>query len=116
MTPYRFQRGETIVLALDAVGATAQDLEIVSGVSAVLKKTVNGDGVPPATAPAAATCTVSTRPPAGGADGGWLLTIDAASSAQLAPGTYVTNAALELGAGGSIEKTDALFIRIEEST
>lgn len=112
---YRFQRGETIMIALEAIGATSDDIAGVASVGAVLKPTIGEQYVAPAPTPATATFSVTPRVAANGIGPGWDLSIDAATSAAIAPGLYATNAALTL-LSGAVEKTEALFIRIEEAT
>ena len=117
MNPYRFQRGETIVVMLQAVGANPSDLAIVDDVAAELKPADNSAFVPDvAVAPVAQCEVVAALAPTDPTQlPGWYLTIAAARSATLSPGTYVTNAVLTL-AGGSIEKTDPLFLQIDQAT
>jgi hypothetical protein len=116
-TIYGFQRGETISVMLEAVGATDADLAFVQSVAAVLKPASAGRAVPPRDTPAAATFSVAQH---GGDVGqgvaaGWTLTLSAETSDTLEPGSYVTNASLTL-VGGTVVKTEPLFIRIDPST
>lgn len=114
MRPYNFYRGETIRLFLEAVGASAEEMAIVTGASATLKLAL-GDAVPPAETPASATFSVSASVPSGDDPGGWYFTLSKAVSEDLEPGLYVTTARLEL-AGGDADLVDPIFLRIREST
>jgi len=116
VTPiYRYQRGETIVIYLEAVNPAPGALDMVEDVTAVLKQAINGRLVPPESAPVKATFAVA---PNGGGDtvgAGWTLTLDAVATAALDPGAYVTNAVLRF-VGGAVEKTEPLVIRIDQVT
>ena len=110
MTPYTYQRGETISLALDAItGDPAQ----VSAISAAMKAVPPGRSEAPASAPISASFTVAARPALGNDPAGWTLTIPALVSASLSPGAYVADAWLEV-AGGVIV-TDSVAIRLRQS-
>lgn len=111
---WTFQRGEDIAVPLAARGKTATDLAAFV-VSASLKRAGPSNSVPPADAPIAATFVAERRDDLAGVGAGWLLSIPAAVSATLAPGTYVTNAAVAVPGGGVI-KTDPLIIRIQAAT
>ena len=110
MTPYTYQRGETISLALDAITG---DPALVTAISAAMKAVPPGRSEAPATAPAAASFAVSARPASGNDPAGWTLTIPAAISANLSPGAYIADARLEV-AGGVIV-TDSVAIRLRQS-
>jgi hypothetical protein len=110
MTPYTFQRGETISIALDAVSGNPLD---VSAISAQLKAVPPGRSSVPAGAPVAATFVMLIRPAAGSIPPGWTLVISAATSATLPPGAYLADARLEV-AGGVIV-TESVAIRIRQS-
>ena len=110
MTPYIFQRGETISLALDTVSG---DPVSVSGLTARMKTVPPGRTSIPADSPVAADFTVTARAAAGDNPAGWTLTIVAADSALLAPGAYLADARIEV-AGGVIV-TQSVAIRIRES-
>ena len=110
MTPYIFQHGETVSLALDAV--TGDPLS-VTAIDAVLKAVPPGRTGVPEGAPVAAIFAVSPRVAVGDTPPGWTLTISAATSATLAPGTYLADARLEV-AGGVIV-TEPVAIRIKPS-
>ena len=110
MTPYTYQRGETISLALDAVTG---DLTQVTAISAAMKAVPPGRSEAPVTAPVAASFAITARPALGNEPGGWTLTIPALVSASLSPGAYVADARLEV-AGGVIV-TDSVAIRLRQS-
>jgi hypothetical protein len=110
MTPYIFQRGETISLALDAVTG---DPLTVTGISVVMKAIPPGRTGVSQDTPVAANFSISPRAAAGDIPPGWTLTIDAATSAMLPPGAYLADARLEV-AGGVIV-TDPVAIRIKPS-
>ncbi len=110
MTPYIFQRGETVSLALDAMTG---DPLTVSGISAALKAVPPGRTGVPDGAPVAATFSISPRSAQGDIPPGWTLTIPAVTSATLAPGAYLADARLEV-AGGVIV-TEPVAIRIKPS-
>ena len=110
MTPYTYQRGETISLALDAVtGDPAQ----ITAITAAMKAVPPGRSEAPVTAPIAASFAVSARVAAGDQPAGWTLTIPALVSANLSPGAYIADARLEV-AGGVIV-TDSVAIRLRQS-
>ena len=107
MTTYTFQRGETVLLALDAVKG---DAGTVTSVTAAMKPLAAGRSmIDPATA-IAATFAVTTRAAAGGLPGGWTLTIPAAASAALAGGSYLADAKLVVAGGVTI--TEPVAIRM----
>lgn len=110
MTPYVFQRGETISLALDAVTG---DPATVTAITAKLKAVPPGRTTVSAASPAAATFAIANRPAAGEFPAGWTLTITAAASSTLTPGAYLADARLEV-AGGVIV-TESVALRIRES-
>lgn len=110
MTPFTFQRGETIALALDAVNG---DPLTVTAISAVLKAVPPGRTGVPDGAPVAATFSVALRIASGEIPPGWTLSIDASSSAALTPGAYLADARLEV-AGGVIV-TEPVAIRVQPS-
>jgi hypothetical protein len=110
MTPYTFQRGETISLALDVV--TGDPLSVTS-ISAVMKAVPPGRTAVPQGAPVAATFSISPRVSQGDISPGWTLTLPAATSASLSPGAYLADARLEV-AGGVIV-TEPVAIRIKAS-
>lgn len=110
MTPYTFQRGETVSLALDAMTG---DPLTVTGISAVMKAVPPGRTGVPDGAPVAATFSISPHAVQGDIPPGWTLTIAAATSAALSPGAYLADARLEM-AGGVIV-TEPVAIRIKPS-
>jgi hypothetical protein len=110
MTPYTYQRGETISLALDAVTG---DPTLVTAISAAMKPVPPGRSEASANAPFAASFSVSPRSALGDEPAGWTLTIPAVVSASLSPGAYVADARLEV-AGGVIV-TESVAIRLRQS-
>jgi hypothetical protein len=108
MTPYIFQRGETILLALDAV--TGDPLS-VTAISAVLKAVPPGRTGVPDGAPVAATFSISPRAAQGDIPPGWTLSIPAATSSGLAAGAYLADARLELASGVIVTEPVAIRIR-----
>jgi hypothetical protein len=110
MTPFTFQRGETVSLALDAV--TGDPLSVTS-ISAVMKAVPPGRTGVPDGAPIAATFSVSPRTAQGDIPPGWTLSIAAATSAALSPGAYLADARLEIA--GGVMVTEPVAIRIKPS-
>ena len=110
MTPFTFQRGETIALALDAVNG---DPLSVTGISAVMKAVPPGRTGVPDGAPVAATFSIAPRAASGEIPPGWTLSIDASVSAALTPGAFLADARLEV-AGGVIV-TEPVALRIKSS-
>lgn len=110
MTPYTFQRGETISLALDAV--TGDPLS-VTAISAAMKAVAPGRTSVSAGTPVAAAFNISPRTAQGDIPPGWNLTVDAAASAALAAGSYLADARVEVG--GGIVITEGVAIAIRES-
>lgn len=110
MTPYIFQRGETISLALDAV--TGDPLS-VTAIDAVLKPVSPGRTGASDSAPVAAIFSISPRPATDDIPPGWILSIAAEMSATLSAGAYLADARLEV-AGGVIV-TEPVAIRIKQS-
>jgi hypothetical protein len=110
MTPYTFQRGETIVLALDAM--TGDPLS-VTAITAVMKAVPPGRSAVPDGAPVAATFSIAPRAAQADIPAGWTLTISAATSAGLTPGAYLADARLEVASG--VIKTEPVAIRIKPS-
>jgi len=110
MTPYTFQRGETISLALDAVTG---DPTAVTAISAAMKPVLPGRSEPSANAPFVASFSVSPRLASGDDPAGWTLTIPAIVSASLSPGAYVADARLEVA--GGIIVTESVAIRLRQS-
>ncbi len=110
MTPYIFQRGETISLALDAVSG---DPAVVSAISAQLKAVPPGRTSVPPGEPVAADFAISTRTAQGDIPAGWTLVIPALASAGLQPGAYLADARLEVG--GGVIVTEPVAIRIRQA-
>lgn len=110
MTPYVFQRGETISLALDALSG---DPGAVSAILAKLKAVPPGRANVPPGAPVAAEFAIASRVAEGEIPAGWTLTIPAAETAALAAGPYLADAKLTV-AGGTVV-TESVAIRLRES-
>jgi hypothetical protein len=110
MTPYVFQRGETISLALDAVSG---DPAGVSAITAKLKAVPPGRTSVPAGAATAASFAVAPRPAEGDVPPGWTLTVSAATSSALSACAYLADARIEIG--GGVIVTESVAIRIRES-
>jgi hypothetical protein len=108
MTPYIFQRGETISLALDALTG---DPLTVSAISAAMKAVAPGRSEVSADAPVAAAFDIALRPAAGDVPAGWTLSIPAAQSAALTPGAYLADARIEAAGGVIITESVALHIK-----
>ena len=106
---YTFQRGETVLLALDCVSG---DPASVSAVSAAMKPVAAGRSGPDGAA-AAVAFDVTTRAAAGDVAAGWTLTIAASASASLAPGSYMADARFVVGSGVVI--SEPVTIRIVDS-
>jgi hypothetical protein len=110
MTPYIFQRGETISLALDAVSG---DPLSVTSITAGMKAVAPGRKSVSAGSPLAASFTVTARAAVGDIPAGWMLTIPAAISATLAAGAYLVDA--RLAVAGGVIVTESISVRIKES-
>ncbi len=110
MTPYIFQRGETISLALDVVSGNPLS---VSSVTAQMKAVPPGRTTVPSGTAIAANFTVTSRAAAGDIPAGWTLTIAAATSATLTAGAYLADALLNVAGGVVI--TDQVAIRIRDA-
>lgn len=108
MTPYIFQRGETISLALDAV--TGDPLS-VTAIGAVMKAVAPGRTSVSAGTPVAAAFDITPRAAQGDIAPGWTLTIAAAASAALATGNYLADARLAVGGGVIVTESVALSLR-----
>ena len=108
MTPFIFQRGETISLALDAV--TGDPLS-VTAISAAMKMVAPGRTSVSAGTPVAAAFVISPRAAQGDIPPGWNLTVDEASSAALAVGNYLADAKLSVGGGVIITESVAIALR-----
>lgn len=110
MTPYVFQRGETISLALDTLSG---DPATITTITAQLKAVPAGRTTVPAGVPEAATFDVSPRVAAGDVPAGWNLTIAAPVSAALLAGSYLADAKLTVAGGVII--TDSVALRIRDA-
>jgi hypothetical protein len=110
MTPYIFQRGETISIALDAVSG---DPLTVSAISAAMKAVAPGRTSFHAGAPVAAAFAIAPRAAVGDVPPGWTLTIPAMVSAALPSGSYLADA--KLAVGGGVIVTETVALRIKES-
>jgi hypothetical protein len=108
MTPYVFQRGETISLALDAVSG---DPLSVTAIDAAMKAVLPGRTSIHAGAPVAAAFVITPRPATGSIPPGWTLTIPALVSAALGAGSYLADARLEMAGGVIVTETVALRIK-----
>ena len=104
MTPYLFQRGETVTIALDV---TAGDAASVTAISAAMKPLAPGrSGID------AEAAQIALGVAANGTSG-WTLTLSAAACGTLATGTYLLDARLAVGSG--IVITDPVTLRIAEA-
>lgn len=110
MTPFTYQRGETISLGLDAVTG---DPLLVTAISAAMKAVPPGRTSVSDSVPVAATFEIAPRVAQGEMPAGWTLTIPAIVSAALTPGAYLADARLEV-AGGAVV-TEPVAIRIKPS-
>jgi hypothetical protein len=108
MTPYVYQRGETISLALDAVSG---DPLTVSAIAAKMKAVPPGRTTVPDGAPVAASFVVTPRAASGDIPAGWTLTIPATVSAGLAVGSYLADARLDIGSGTIVTESVAIRLR-----
>lgn len=106
---YIFQRGETILIPLDAV---AGNPDTVTAISAKMRKLAPGKRTLDPDAPVAATFSVSARTADGGIPAGWTLMVDDVASAALDVGTYLADAKLSVGSAKII--TDPVQIQITE--
>lgn len=110
MTPiYQFDRGETIILALDAVSG---DPTTATPIAAHVRPLSGAQMRPSATAPSSASFTITPRSAAGDDPAGWTLTIDAATSATLDAGAYYADMMFTIG--GSTFITDGVMLNILE--
>lgn len=109
LTSYRFARGETILLALDAIEGNAGDS---SSQAAKLRRLAPGATVLDADDEIAAAFTVTYRAVNDDIPEGWNLTIAAAESADLEAGRYLADMRLVVGSG--VETTDPVIVEIYE--
>jgi hypothetical protein len=110
MTPFTFQRGETILLALDALEG---DPGQVTSINAAMKAVPAGRTMAPASAPVVANFTIASRVATSVNPAGWTLSLSAAQSAALVPGAYVADA--RLTAAGGVIITEPVAIRLREA-
>jgi hypothetical protein len=110
MTPYTFQRGETISLALDALSG---DPLTVGAISAAMKAVAPGRTSIAGTEPVAAAFDIFPRTATAEIAAGWTLVIPAATSATLPVGSYLADALIEIG--GTIVISETVAIRIKPS-
>jgi hypothetical protein len=110
MSPYIFQRGETISLALDVLSG---DLSSVGAIIAQLKALPPGRSNVAAGAPVAAVFAIAARGATPDSPAGWTLTMNAATSATLAAGFYTADALINVAGGVII--TDQVGIRIRDA-
>jgi hypothetical protein len=109
-TIFDYHRGETIVVAIDAVTGDAAS---VTAITAKLKSLKFGQSeIDPNAAPIAEFA-VTARAAAGDIPAGWNLTLSAAISATLVPGRYAADALITVGGGVIIP--DYITIRIRET-
>lgn len=106
-----FRIGETIVVALDAVSGDPDD---VSAITAAMRL-VDTSGEAPAFVAAAEAIALTPAPRAAAGDipAGWTLTLAAAASAELSPGTYGLDARLSIAGGVDITDETALLVLTE---
>lgn len=105
---FEYSIGETIKVCLDAVG---DDISIIETVQAQLRRATGSSRIIDPNAILAAEFEVVERAAVGGDPAGWDLIIDAAVSAELLPGHYLTDAKLTL-IGGEVLKTSPLSINL----
>ncbi len=110
MTPYIFQRGETISLALDAV--TGDPLS-VTAITASMKMLAPGRTYVDSAVPVAASFVVTPRGVSGDIPAGWNVTLPAGICAGLSPGSYIADAKIQVAGGVII--TDSIALRIQPS-
>lgn len=110
MNALLLQRGETLVIPLDADGDVAE----VSAVTANAKPCTYGS-MPPTSVSAAFSWTVTAREASADFPTGWDLSYSAANSASLAHGSYVTTVELTL-TDGKKRRSTPIFWRLQEVT
>ena len=104
---YIIRAGESLMLSLLLVEGD----EIITEVTAVLKKAGPNGTVPPLSAPSVVAFTVTdTTPP----DIGWDLSLTDEQTAIIPPGMYITNAKLDIE-DGSVYKTEPILIEVRGS-
>jgi hypothetical protein len=104
--PYKFRRGATIRVALEAVSG---DPLTVTGITAEMRPRLNDGTLKP---DGEISCTAVYYPPSGNYAPGWHVTATAVQSAALEPGEYGITAALSIGADVII--TDPAPIWLED--
>jgi hypothetical protein len=104
------QRGETLIIPLDADGDVAE----VASVSANAKPTRYG-AMPATDVAESFDWTVTARAATAEYPAGWDLTYSAASSANLAPGSYATTVEMTL-TDGNKRRSNPIFWRLQEVT
>jgi len=107
MTVWTYQRGETVVLALDAV---IGDPALVTAASVILKRAVIPDRIPGESEPDAATLTVEPRDASGDIPAGWFATLSAEDCGELAPGAYYAGLSLTLVDGAVVKGTSPRIV------
>lgn len=93
-TTYQFERGETIVLAVDVADGDGAGADIIA---AHMRSTANGGRRPSKNTPVAAQFAITPRVEAGDVPAGWDLVIDATTTKTLALGRYWADAILTQG-------------------
>lgn len=106
---YTFQRGETVLMAIDV--ATG-DKDNVSAISADLRKLDPGKWELKPTAAVAASFTLVEREAAGAVAEGWDATISAADSLDLTAGYYLADVRMTIS--GVVIIDDSIVIEIKE--
>jgi hypothetical protein len=107
MSPFVFQRGETIVIALDSVSGDPAD---VTAIVAQLKMLSPGRSSVSPDTPIAASFTVAPHAAQGDVPPGWTMTIAATTSAELATGRYLADARMEVAGGVVVTESVAIHI------
>jgi hypothetical protein len=110
MTPFVFQRGETLSLALDILSGEAAS---VGGITAEMKAVPAGRTTAPREAPPVARFAIASRAAKDDVPAGWTLTIPAATCAGLPAGAYIADARIEVG--GGVVLTESVAIRLREA-
>lgn len=106
---FRFTRGETITLALEAVEGDVTGFTCTADLKLAVNGLPPGDGAD--IAAAFDVVDVAEVTPDGGP--GWILTIEADVAEALVRGVYVADARLEL-ASGFVEQADPIRIDLRE--
>ena len=106
---YLFQRGETILMAIDI---NAGDGDAVTIISADLRKLAPGRMGLERTAPVAASFTLTQRAAVGDVAAGWDAEISADDCLALTSGLYMTDVRMTIG--GKVVVDDPICIQITE--